>query len=65
MDEEKNNIMVILKNEDYFDEKNVSVGKSLVADKNQKSKNYLEGLKKANSINTMGSRKRRTIYYRR
>lgn len=44
MDEEKNNIMFILKNEDYFDEKNVSVGKSLVADKNQKSKNYLEGL---------------------
>ncbi|HBE7719311.1 TPA: hypothetical protein KMV33_001935 [Staphylococcus aureus] len=40
----KNNIMFILKNEDYFDEKNVSVGKSLVADKNQKSKNYLEGL---------------------
>lgn len=43
-DEEKNNIMLILKNEDYFDEKNVSVGKSLVADKNQKSKNYLEVL---------------------
>ena len=33
-----------LKNEDYFDEKNVSVGKSLVADKNPKSKNYLEVL---------------------
>lgn len=30
--------MFILKNEDYFDEKNVSVGKSLVADKNQKVK---------------------------
>ncbi|HDF7260080.1 TPA: hypothetical protein PEQ23_001256 [Staphylococcus aureus] len=43
-DEEKNNIMFILKNEDYFDEKNVSVGKSLVADKNPKSKNYLEVL---------------------
>lgn len=41
-DEEKNNIMFILKNEDYFDEKNVSVGKSLVVDKNLKSKNYLE-----------------------
>ncbi len=27
-DEEKNNIMFILKNEDYFDEKNISVGKS-------------------------------------
>lgn len=48
-DEEKNNIMFILKNEDYFDEKNVSVGKSLVADKNQKSKNYLEGLIAKNS----------------
>ena len=32
------------KDEDYFDEKNVSVGKSLVADKNPKSKNYLEVL---------------------
>lgn len=44
MDEEKNNIMFILKNEDYFDEKNVSVGKSLVADKNKKDKNYLKKL---------------------
>ncbi len=30
--------MFILKNEDYFDAKNVSVGKSLVADKNPKVK---------------------------
>ncbi|HHC7407182.1 TPA: hypothetical protein ACWWKD_000333 [Staphylococcus aureus] len=48
-DEEKNNIMFILKNEDYFDEKNVSVGKSLVADKNPKSKNYLEVLMAKNT----------------
>ncbi|SCT80959.1 Uncharacterised protein [Staphylococcus aureus] len=41
--------MFILKNEDYFDEKNVSVGKSLVADKNQKSKNYLEVLMAKNT----------------
>ncbi|MBE5661114.1 hypothetical protein HU001_04645 [Staphylococcus sp. SS21] len=44
IDEEKNNIIFILKNEDYFDEKNVTIGKSLIADKNKKDKNYLKKL---------------------